>query len=61
MSIRAVRSDNEHLPCVIVGCYTIDEKVGQTYVHKEQANTLAARDYKQPQAVIYEVASHRKK
>ena len=29
--------------------------MGQTYIHKEQANTLAARDYKQPQAVIYEV------
>ena len=31
--------------------YSIDEKMGQTYVHEEQANTLAARDYKQPQAV----------
>lgn len=37
------------------GCYTLDEKVGQTYVHFEQANTLAARDYKQPQLVCYEV------
>lgn len=53
MSIRAVRSDNEHLPCVIVGgCYTIDEKMGQTYVHHECANTLTQRDYKQPQAVV---------
>ena len=31
--------------------YTIDEKMGQTYVWEEQANTLAQRDYKQPQAV----------
>ena len=37
------------------GCYTLDEKMGQTYIHYEVANTLAARDYKQPQAVIYEV------
>ena len=36
------------------GCYTLDEKMGQTYIHYEVANTLAARDYKQPQAVIYE-------
>ena len=26
--------------------------MGQTYIHNESANTLAARDYKQPQAVI---------
>ena len=32
--------------------YTIDEKMGQTYVWEEQANTLAQRDYKQPQAVF---------
>lgn len=55
MSLRAVRSDNEHIPCVIVGgVWSLDEKMGQTYTHKEQANTLAQRDYKQPQAVIYE-------
>lgn len=36
------------------GCYTIDEKMGNTYIHYECANTLAQRDYKQPQAVIYE-------
>lgn len=36
------------------GCWTIDEKMGQTYIHEEQANTLAQRDYKQPQAVVYE-------
>ena len=33
-------------------CWSLDEKMGQTYVHHETANTLAARDYKQPQAVI---------
>ena len=36
---------------VVDSTYSIDEKMGQTYVHEEQANTLAARDYKQPQAV----------
>lgn len=38
----------------IRGGWTIDEKMGQTYIHYDQANTLAARDYKQPQTVIYE-------
>ena len=38
------------------GCWTLDEKMGQTYVHRECANTLAQRDYKQPQAVIYELS-----
>ena len=37
-------------------CYSLDEKMGQTYVHQECANTLAQRDYKQPQAVIYELS-----
>lgn len=32
--------------------YTIDEKMGQTYIHHECANTIAQRDYKQPQAVV---------
>lgn len=36
------------------GCWSLDEKMGQTYFHFECANTLAARDFKQPQAVIYE-------
>lgn len=54
MSLRAVRSDNEHIPCVIVGGVEFGRKDGQTYIHKEQANTLTQRDYKQPQAVIYE-------
>ena len=35
--------------------WTIDEKIGQTYIHHDQANTLAARDYKQPQAVVPEI------
>ena len=39
---------------VVRDCWTIDEKMGQTYIHRDQANTLAQRDYKQPQAVIYE-------
>ena len=34
------------------GCYSIDEKMGNTYVWEEQANTLGARDFKQPQAVL---------
>lgn len=34
------------------GCWTIDEKMGNTYTWHEQANTLASRDYKQPQAVV---------
>ena len=33
-------------------CYTIDEKCANTYVWENQANTLAARDYKQPQTVV---------
>lgn len=36
--------------------WSLDEKMGQTYVHRECANTLAQRDYKQPQAVIYELS-----
>ena len=32
---------------------SVDEKMGQTYTREEQADTLAARDYKQPQAVAY--------
>lgn len=31
--------------------YSLDEKMGNTYCHEEQANTLANRDYKQPQPV----------
>lgn len=32
--------------------YSIDEKMGQTYVHHECGNTVAQRDYKQPQNVF---------
>lgn len=32
--------------------YSLDEKMGQTYIWEDQANTLAQRDYKQPQAVF---------
>lgn len=35
---------------------SIDEKMGNTYVHEEKGNTLSARDYKQPQAVYVEQA-----
>ena len=35
-------------------CYSIDEKCANTYVWDNQANTLAARDYKQPQAICYQ-------
>ena len=33
----------------------MDEKMGQTYINEEAANTLAARDYKQPQVVCYAI------
>ncbi len=32
--------------------YSIGEKMGQTYVHHECGNTVAQRDYKQPQNVF---------
>ena len=41
-------TDSDHIPI----CYSIDEKCANTYTWEEQANTLAARDYKQPQAVM---------
>lgn len=58
MTINSARADAEHQPCVLIQgeCYSLDEKMGQTYVHQECANTLAQRDYKQPQAVIYELS-----
>lgn len=37
------------------GCWSIDEKMGQININYETASTLVARDYKQPQAVIYEI------
>lgn len=36
----------------VVIVYSVDEKMGQTYVHEDMANTLAQRDYKQPQTVV---------
>ena len=58
-TLNSIKCDSDHTPCVLIedfrGCWSLDEKMGQTYIHYEQANTLAARDYKQPQAVIYEV------
>lgn len=37
---------------------TVDEKCGQTYVHENSANTLAARDFKQPQVVVMDRAAY---
>lgn len=55
-TLTCMRVDVSNIPCVIVGgCYTLDEKMGQTYIHENVANTLAARDYKQPQAVVYRI------
>ena len=54
-------SMSEQEPCqlsTINRCYSIDEKMGRTYVHEEQGNTLGARDYKQPQGVVYGVCSY---
>jgi len=53
MSLRSVRGDNEHTPCVLIrgGCWSLDEKVGTTYTHKEVANTL---NLSTVQKVIYE-------
>ena len=34
--------------------YSLDEKMGQTYVWEGTANTLAARDFKQPQMVAFQ-------
>ena len=55
MTIRAKAADSEHVPCVIEPrrCWTLDEKCGNTYCWEDQANTIAARDYKQPQIVAY--------
>ena len=41
--------------------YSIDEKMGQTYIHEDQGNTLSARDYKQPQAVCYDMDNERRR
>lgn len=45
-------NNDQYLFAPVRGCYSIDEKMGQTYVWYEKANTLASRDYKQPQAVL---------
>ena len=37
-------------------CYSFNEKMGVMYVHDECGNTLTACNYKQPQAVIYELS-----
>jgi len=37
---------------VVEKCYSLDEKMGQTYIHEDKANKLAARDFKQPQIVV---------
>ena len=47
-------STNEQEPCqrsITNRCLSIDEKMGQTYIGDDVGNTLAQRDYKQPQAV----------
>lgn len=36
----------------VVIVYSVDEKMGQTYIHEDKADTLAARDFKQPQIVV---------
>ena len=36
---------------------SVDEKMGQTYIGDNVGNTLGARDYKQPQAVVYGMCS----
>jgi len=36
---------------------SVDEKMGQTYIGDNVGNTLGARDYKQPQAVVYGICS----
>jgi DNA (cytosine-5)-methyltransferase 1 len=43
---------------LITKCMSVDEKMGQTYVGEEVGNTLGARDYKQPQAVVYGMSGY---
>ena len=43
---------------LITKCISVDEKMGQTYVGDEVSNTLGARDYKQPQAVVYGISGY---
>ena len=44
--------DTKNMQTLFQPVYTVDEKMGNTYSWEEQANTLAARDNKQPQAVV---------
>lgn len=46
--------DSNHGGIAIVEHWTIDEKMGNTYCHCEEANTLGARNFKQPQATVQE-------
>ena len=43
---------------LITKVVSVDEKMGQTYIGEEIGNTLGARDYKQPQAVVYGVSAY---
>lgn len=56
MSITGAATDSHHIPCVVESqgqlCYSLDEKMGNTYIGEDMGNTLSARDYKQPQAVF---------
>ena len=55
MAITGAATDPHHIPCVIDNgpCISVDEKMGNTYIGDNVGNTLGARDYKQPQAVVY--------
>lgn len=46
--------DSNHGGIAVIEHWTIDKKMGNTYVHCEEANTLGARDFKQPQATVVE-------
>jgi len=37
---------------IVTQAISVDEKMGQTYIGHDIGNTLGARDYKQPQAVV---------
>ena len=55
MAITGAATDPHHIPCVIDNgpCISVDEKMGNTYIGENVGNTLSARDFKQPQAVVY--------
>ena len=50
-TLNSAATDADHIPCTV---YSLDEKMGQTYVWENTANTLAARDFKQPQMVAFQ-------